>query len=1320
MIALAGCGGSDAQTASSAKSGGGLAITAGQQQTVSSSAPTRQSIEAGTLTLLATAPSKPSLTPIQDCISDTATNKVIIGVPDPAKHIKCQYVNAATSSMAFGEIQVQDGGLLTVPASTSAPATLNVSAICLEDGATFTVGSPLSPITSTNRFTIRFTGKSTDPGSTDPNCMDSGASGNAAFSKGIDVTAGATLNLYGAKGIPADGGVSWTTLSAPAGIAVSGAKVSTTGTTTLNLTDDVTKAGVEGWAAGDWIVVATSSFNPYETEFVQIKTVTSNAPKPGSTVTLLQPLKHYHFGSPPPSSGTSASCPDRHGNAGPASYCDGASTNFGVDERAEVGLISRDIELIGEPATATSHWGGEIKLHQGFTKVGIQGVRLSEFGKAQQGSYPIHFHMTGSIANTQSVLIDANSVDHSYNKCITIHDTSNLTISNMVCARIVGHIFYEELDASTAADDENITFENNLGLGAMSNSFDINVPVTITSAGSTPLTTQTTAYSATGTNDLGKLLATYWWAGDYMTNDASSSTFIGFDGFNIPDTDNQSQPTHGNCYSFQANGQLAGAVPPPCTPGSTIYAEPASGFWIQNPGTNLIGNSIGGCQGVGNGFWWVPPAAGITVAGITGAVNEFTKPLGTFKNNRAHACYQGFYGDSSIGGILANTLQPQKTQADGTVTAIISTLDGLTATRNRFRGLWLRGTWFVLKNGRFATNRDNISLLTSGGIDGNAPGAWNLLSDSVIIGLSQNNVDRWGPCPYTTIGVPTSPNTGGEYGCIDYTYSSSPHSGDIFDNGYQTPKWNSAGYYLYDGPALVFHDRFVNFNYNAGWTTSTLCTDTSADFYQEMDAADCAYLQYYETNNGNPSGEPAPAPYEGDAAFGWFLANQNSYPTGTASSGLSFVNTNLRHEVFTSKVGVGGQFDDGDKNTSVLDEDGTLSGLGVQLASGSSKPVFAISLNNLPFNNTSNSVDECLSRGAQNEEYEGRTSALMSPATMGTLQFSSLYPYSGGNITSTVTSHQQDVQFTRDDLILAAGTTTGSFPTDSMYPMLMKYGRNGLGSYEPKVSNGYGYEVTVAKGLWSWIDITLADIVDPNISSAHPFYIRLGVNYASASGKPPSASYFAVKRGYKSYFGGGINVGDPVLKQYWTQLDCFNLDSVNPPNVPVADGGQGKCPGGTVTTLNSVSSISGLTNADGTPNLDAYYYDTSTGYLYLNIAQEQANPIGPSPTGSCSNTYTSSPDANCPDNAKGEAYYACPKQGCVDYTIAVKSDSSYTYVPGPATGAPAASNLKAAPSSENSLVKYSTTTVISRTKATDKQGMPYYRASAATAPACGS
>lgn len=1269
------------------------------------------------------------LTPIANCVVDSE-NDVAIGGPNAPEG--CQDVGMDPSSAgpaSFDEIVIASGGTLHIQGSalkvssrrqatseTSIPlVTLEkpVQEICIEDGGTLEYGTPDKPITSDHKIVMRFIGNK-DAVSPKSACKD--------FRKGIDVLEGGTLRMYGAKGVPQNGGVSWTTLASPAGTQVPGAKVKSTGTQTLELTADVTK-GPEGWQRGDWIVVGTTSYSPYDTEFVRIASVKSN-PNGGSTVTLMDPLRHYHFGSPAPSKGT---CTDRLRKEEPASFCDGATRNYGVDERAEVGLISRDIELRGTVPDAgdNRHWGGEIMIHAGFKDVRIQGVRLSQFGKDQLGSYPIHFHMVGNAHDEP--LVNADSVDHSYNKCVTIHNTSHLTIQNMVCARIVGHIFYEELDKTAQADDGNLTFDHDLGLGAMSNDFDI---YSVKLPDGTELSRQ-------------DLIDEYWWTGDYMTNDPGSPDYIGYNGFNVPDTDNWHQPTHGSCTKYGPDGSLIGYLPPdensdqaacppkpPLDQSATTYIEPASGFWIQNPNTKLVDNAIGGCQGVGRGFWWVTPNKKIDVNG--NKIDLKFQPLGTFKDNRAHACYAGFYGENEYSVQSTETLFPHK---DGKqdAPAVIATLDGMTATRNRFRGVWLRPTWFVIKNGRFASNRESVSLVTSGGIDGNAPGVWDLLEDSVVVGFSQNNVDRWGPCPTDN---ELGPNTGGHFGCVDHTPPPSittPHSGAEVGLGYTPPSWNDFGYMLYDGPVRVFHDRFVNFNYNNP-------NGTDQEFSNELDTADSEFLAEYVQTHASKTGEGPPAPYEGDAALGWFQSNQSAYPTGTASKQLMWDNTNLRHQIYTKTVSLSHDFNDGDKNTAIIDEDGTLSGLGVQIAPGTgTHPVHAISLNNLPFNATSNSVDECLSRGAQNELYEGRDSSLMSPAEMGTLEFSNLYPFynSLNNLNppasdypgTIASSHWQNMIFTRDDRV--PDGKGGMFRPS----MTMQTGRNGLGIWEPKVTNGFGYTVRVARttapaapqqvkdggkaGIWKWIEVGLADVVDPNIGPNHPFYVRLGINYTNKDGTHP-ANKFTIERGYKSYRGGNTWIQDPALTPYWTYwADCENLDANNNNNVPYAqNNNQAGCPGHDTAhplkTLTKVGNISGLTNSDGTPNLDVYYYNSSTGYLYLNVAQDEPNPVGPSPLGSCAIRYDGgSPDASCPDTKKGESYYACPKNGCIIYAIA-QDDPNYD--PGPSQGQPEQADLKPAPTEQNKLVKYGTSTVINYQTQLDKQDVPYNTAT--NGPVC--
>ncbi|MGH8162503.1 MAG: hypothetical protein ACRESR_10290, partial [Gammaproteobacteria bacterium] len=133
------------------------------------------------------------------------------------------------------------------------------------------------------------------------------------------------------------------------------------------------------------------------------------------------------------------------------------------------------------------------------------------------------------------------------------------------------------------------------------------------------------------------------------------------------------------------------------------------------------------------------------------------------------------------------------------------------------------------------------------------------------------------------------------------------------------------------------------------------------------------------------------------------------------------------------------------------------------------------------------------------------------------------------------------------------------------------------------------------------------------------------------------------------------------------------------------------------------------------PNMNVYYYNATTGYLYFNVVQDVHNPVGPSPLGSCPE---SGPNSKCPDTSKGETYYACPKYGCVDYTIQVNDPN---YKPGPSPSwtvlPPATTDMLPAPTNQNKLVLSSATgEVITRKMYTDDQGVPYYTAT--NAPPC--
>ena len=1239
-------------------------------------------------------------------------------------------------SFTLNTIKIRSGGALCIRDSDLNSGSLQINVGAIVDQGTFAIGSSAAPIGTqsiNSTVTVTFTGnRPSDAGLIPKDCPAPN------FNKGIEVCKGAILRLFGLKGAPPasssrTGGTptrtSWTYLSQPAGDPLRFGSAGTVGHVAAPVTEPdartIDVADNVDWQPNDWIVIATTSFSPYESEFAQIASVTPNNGGGAHIVLASNPLVFYHFGGPNPYAAD-------NGAPGPNSYNATSDTNYGIDERAEVGLISRNILLTAAIPTddpASLHWGGEIIVREGFNEVSIQGAELQKFGKDLRGSYPIHLHEDGVISSAQTLLINANSIDHSYNKCITVHSTTGVSITNNVCARVVGHIFYEEI-----GDEQNITFGSNLGLGAMSNSFDIN--------------------NGTGT-PRSTLITNYWWPGDNLVNTAN----FNYDGFRIPDTDNQQNGAAGQCFKFNSdknantNSALVPANPstPPCGDGA-IYAEPPTGFWIVNPSAILTGNSIGGCQGKGKGYWYVPPSRsqGGTGKNYTsvkfipvGSYPGLTGLHGQFTNNRVHGCYSGLYsGDSE--DITAGAPTPyQNGVKSATSHPVMSEFDGLTATRNRFRGAWVRPTFDTLKDARFATNLDSVSLVTSGGPDGNYPGIYSLLSDSVLAGVSQNNVDRWGPCPPLILGngttTPGGQVRGWTWGCIDQTSALKGENGtggDLIGNGYPPNSWNFEGDMIYDGPVLIFDDRFVNFKQNP----ASLLTTT-----------DAAYL------NTPPAPNPPPpnGVYEGDAALGWYQGNISAYPTANTSEQLTFSNVDLRHQVYTQQVFLS-SFNDGDKNTTILDRDGTLSGYQVVSTADPSTvltDVFPISLNNLELNagggsadsGPGGSVDECQSTGAQDIKLEGRGTANMSPGEVGALEFQALYPKDPrlpdrDRNDQLITFQKDSVEFGGSDF--------------EEHPTMTLAGRDGQGVWEPKVTSGYGYTLTASTatgttvpacppgfypdnkcpkaGIPKKLNIGLVDTVKPRISSANPFYVRVGICYTgpkNSSGEdthPADPNLFTITQGYRSWGGGEVEPTDAALRSYYNQLDgvsngltsdeyCFNLDHQNKrdlttcPSVGVTPY-TGTCPAGSTkdpnrdlcvypkqqltaaTAIDCSDTVTNcLTNTNGTPNLNKYFYDPGTGWLFFYVAQIRPNATGqnggPAPLGSCTGNTATDPFF-CPSQNGGESYYVCPPEGCWDYSVALKDDN---YSPEPsACGAPYPTYAQDTPVLEGQLAQATT------------------------------
>ncbi|MCU1335802.1 MAG: hypothetical protein JWO19_1383 [Bryobacterales bacterium] len=212
-----------------------------------------------------------------------------------------------------------------------------------------------------------------------------GLGGNDRSDRGI-MLMGGTLNLHG------DRTNSWTKLSSTANAGATSIQV-------LN---------AAGWRVGDEIVLASTDFDPRQAERRNIAAIS------GNTITLDKKLDYMHFGK----------------------------ITFDVDERGEIGLLSRNIKLQASADAEQSFYGGHVMAMLG-SKMFVDGVELNRMGQNMHlARYPIHWHLVGDAGQGQYI---RNSAIHdTYNRCVTVHGTNFLHVENNVTYNAVGHCFFLE------------------------------------------------------------------------------------------------------------------------------------------------------------------------------------------------------------------------------------------------------------------------------------------------------------------------------------------------------------------------------------------------------------------------------------------------------------------------------------------------------------------------------------------------------------------------------------------------------------------------------------------------------------------------------------------------------------------------------------------------------------------------------------------------------------------------------------------------------------------------------------------------------------
>ncbi|KAK2853368.1 hypothetical protein Q5P01_006029 [Channa striata] len=413
----------------------------------------------------------------------------------------------------------------------------------------------------------------------------------------------------------------------------------------------------EGWGTGDRVVVASTDYSMNQAEeFIML-------PCPTCT-------------------------PNQIKVQGKAQFIHMGEEVDGVDMRAEVGLLSRNILLRGEMEPSCygteackffdfDTFGGHMKVERGFTAIHISGMELQHMGQQTMGHYPIHFHMNGDLDEKGNydppTYVSNLSIHHSFSRCVTIHSSNGLLVKDVVGYDTLGHCFFTE-----DGPEERNTFDHCLGLMVR--------------------------------------------AGTLLPSDRDSKMCRDI--------------TEGAYPGYVANPRQD------CSATST--------FWIANPNNNLINCAAAGSEETG--FWFIfhhvptGPSEGLYSPGRT----EHT-PMGQFTNNRAHSNYRaGMILDNGVKTTQANDKDKRPylsligarygphQDADPSKPRVPALIHHFVAYKNQDHGAWLRGGDVWLDDCQFADNGIGLTL-ASGGTFPDDDGSRQEVKNSLFVGESDNH-----------------------------------------------------------------------------------------------------------------------------------------------------------------------------------------------------------------------------------------------------------------------------------------------------------------------------------------------------------------------------------------------------------------------------------------------------------------------------------------------------------------------------------------------------------------------------------------------------
>ncbi|HEY6342967.1 MAG TPA: G8 domain-containing protein [Bryobacteraceae bacterium] len=361
-----------------------------------------------------------------------------------------------------------------------------------------------------------------------------------------------------------------------------------------------------GWRAGDVIVLASTDFDPRQAERRTISAIR------GNTITLDKKLDYMHFGK----------------------------ITFDVDERGEVGLLTRNIKLQASADAEQSFFGGHVMAMAG-SKMFVESVEFNRMGQnLTLARYPIHWHLIG---DAKGQYIRNAAIHDTYNRCVTVHGTNYLQVENNVTYNTVGHCFFME-----DGIEHGNQFIHNLAIQTKCHTSKPCVPTVLAAAGESANYDDRQAVRANGQASKDVLIpsdntvSSYW-----ITN---------------PD----------NVYRDNVAA------------GSDV-----TGFWMSLPE-----HPIGKFQGTEISAKTWPRRT---------PFKEFKGNVG-HSNYDSFMFDRNVTGPEGRFGVTGNAHMPKENPEDANSKGVESVFENLTAYKNRNGGIWGRGELHVFKNVTVADN----------------------------------------------------------------------------------------------------------------------------------------------------------------------------------------------------------------------------------------------------------------------------------------------------------------------------------------------------------------------------------------------------------------------------------------------------------------------------------------------------------------------------------------------------------------------------------------------------------------------------------------